>query len=331
MKNNLNVLNGFCINHERNMAKGLEKAERAARQIGIDLIYKDLSDTFDGIVAGNFCSEYMKGRTPNPCVVCNPNIKFRALLDAADEAGAAYIATGHYADTFFNPEDGLWYIKNAANERKDQSYMLYRLGQEAISRLILPLKDYEDKELTRSIAREAGIGNSEQKDSQEICFIDADDNYIDYMARKGYIAPEGNFVDIQGNILGKHKGISHYTIGQRKGLGIALGYPAFVSGIDSENNTVELSNGDNLFTGKVTCSDGAGPIFDKYTENKLCQLNMEVLAKIRYAAKPARALLKVTGDNTAALEFFENQRAVTPGQSVVFYKDSLLLGGGFID
>lgn len=314
-----NVLSGFCLNHKRNTERGLKKAENAARQLGIRLIYRDMSDEFDKTVVSNFCNEYMNGRTPNPCVICNPEIKFKALTEAADEEGAKYIATGHYADTWMDPETGTWFIKKAANESKDQSYMLYRLSQSVISRLILPLNKYADKEEVRALARMARITNSEDKDSQEICFIDKEDTYLEFLKRKGYNDSAGSFIDADGNFLGKHRGVSAYTVGQRKGLGITLGYPAFVTKIDAGNKTISLGKNESLFSNYVKC-----------TGNILCKRESEVYAKIRYAAKPAKAHLTFEENDVITAEFDEPQRAATPGQSLVFYKDGLVIGGGFI-
>lgn len=315
-----NPLGSFSLNGERNAAKGREKAQKVADQLGIKLVYRDVSAEFDNVVVNNFCREYMSGRTPNPCIICNPMIKFRTLTEVADQIGAYHIATGHYAGTFYDPQLDKWFIKRAANSRKDQSYMLYRLTQEQISRVIFPLEKYEDKELIRTIAREAGINNADDKDSQEICFVDNDDNYLDFLGRKGCISEAGDFVDPDGNVLGRHKGICSYTIGQRKGLGIALGKPAFVTEIDSESNTVVLGSNDDLFTGKVKC-----------TETILCKQAAKVQAKIRYAAKPADAELTFNEDDSITVVFDDKQRAPTPGQSVVFYEKDLVVGGGFID
>lgn len=299
---------------------GRERAEKAAHQLGIEFIYKNVADVFDEIVIGNFCSEYASGRTPNPCIVCNPMVKFKILLDTADEAGAYHIATGHYADTYHDEESDLWYIKRAANEKKDQSYMLYRLGQEAISRLILPLNEIDDKEKVRELAREKALINAEAKDSQEICFIDPTDNYKDFLRRRGITAEKGDFVDPEGNVLGEHQGILNYTIGQRKGLGIALGKPAFVTRIDGEKNHVVLGDNADLFNTEVISS---GNVLIKEVTN--------VTAKIRYAAKPAEATLRVLDDGRILTTFKEPQRAATPGQSIVFYNGDLVIGGGFIE
>lgn len=298
-----------------------QRAETAAKELGIDFIYKNVSSEFDKIVIGNFCSEYMKGRTPNPCIVCNPAVKFKTLIDAADEAGAFYIATGHYADTYY--DGSRWYIKRASNLKKDQSYMLYRLEQDVISRLILPLNDVEDKEQVRQLARSRALENSDAKDSQEICFISDEDNYKDFLGRRGFVTPKGDFTDCHGNVLGEHQGILNYTIGQRKGLGIALGKPAFVTSIDSENNRVILGDNEELFNREII--SGENIIID---ENFSSADN--ITAKIRYAAMPAAARLEKLSDGRIKTVFEEPQRAATPGQSIVFYKGDLVIGGGFI-
>lgn len=342
------------------MGKGREdagavRAEMAAKQLGIKFLYRDVSDIFREKVIGNFCSEYVCGRTPNPCIVCNPDVKFKTLLAAADEEGADWIATGHYAGTYQDPESEEWFIRCAKSEAKDQSYMLYRLGEDVISRLILPLNDAEDKEAVREIARKKALKNAEDKDSQEICFIEDGDDYKAFLRRNGCDLPKGDFVDADGNILGEHQGILHYTIGQRKGLGIALGKPAFVTGIDSEKNQVVLGDNQDLFKTEVV-SDGnilLGIDFSRLAQQARearqadCGENGEdgearslgiigfdnmsgITAKIRYAAKPAAASLKLLPDGKILATFEEPQRAPTPGQSIVFYQDDLVLGGGFI-
>ena len=356
--------------------EGRAKAETAAEQLGIKFIYRDLSDEFREKVIGNFCSEYSCGRTPNPCIVCNPGVKFRVLLETADREGAQYIATGHYAGTYHDEDTDTWFIRRAANEAKDQSYMLYRLGQEVVSRLLLPLNDVDDKEKIRDIARTNDMKNAEAKDSQEICFIEADDNYKDFLKRRGYETPEGDFVDAQGNVLGRHKGILNYTIGQRKGLGIALGKPAFVTAIDGVKDQVVLGDNADLFKTEV-CSSGnvmfgvrtdvapmegslekGSPDVTKAETSggvctaedggsvagnggvQVCQTIPDELkawladgirAKIRYAAKPAEASVTLLDDGRIMASFSEPQRAPTPGQSIVFYKGDLVIGGGFID
>lgn len=356
--------------------EGREKAETAAEQLGIKFIYRDLSDEFREKVIGNFCSEYSCGRTPNPCIVCNPGVKFRVLLETADREGAQYIATGHYAGTYHDEATDTWFIRRAANEAKDQSYMLYRLGQEVVSRLLLPLNDVDDKEKIRDIARKNDMKNAEAKDSQEICFIEADDNYKDFLKRRGYETLEGDFVDAQGNVLGRHKGILNYTIGQRKGLGIALGKPAFVTAIDGVKDQVVLGENADLFKTEVCSSgnvmfgvrtdvapmegslekgspdvtkaetsggvctaedggsvagNGGGQVCQTIPDELKAWLGDGIRAKIRYAAKPAEASVTLLDDGRIMASFSEPQRAPTPGQSIVFYKGDLVIGGGFID
>ena len=356
--------------------EGRAKAETAAEQLGIKFIYRDLSDEFREKVIGNFCSEYSCGRTPNPCIVCNPGVKFRVLLETADREGAQYIATGHYAGTYHDEATDTWFIRRAANEAKDQSYMLYRLGQEVVSRLLLPLNDVDDKEKIRDIARKNDMKNAEAKDSQEICFIEADDNYKDFLKRRGYETPEGDFVDAQGNVLGRHKGILNYTIGQRKGLGIALGKPAFVTAIDGVKDQVVLGDNADLFKTEVCSSgnvmfgvrtdvapmegslekgspdvtkaetsggvctaedggsvagNGGGQVCQTIPDELKAWLADGIRAKIRYAAKPEEASVTLLDDGRIMVSFSEPQRAPTPGQSIVFYKGDLVIGGGFID
>lgn len=303
--------------------EGRRRAEKAAEQLSIGFIYKDVSREFEETVIGDFCHQYACGRTPNPCIVCNPKIKFRTLLEAADSLGAYYIATGHYADTFRDEATGKWYIRKAGNARKDQSYMLYRLGQDVISRLLLPLSHVEDKEQVREMARAKALENSEARDSQEICFISEGDDYKDFLRRRGVRLPGGDFVDRDGNVLGQHSGILDFTIGQRKGLGIALGKPAFVTAIDSDTNQVVLGNNEDLFEREIF-SEGNMLTDETWLDDD------GLTAKIRYAAKPARVKLERAGDDRIRACFCEPQRAATPGQSIVFYKDDLVIGGGFI-
>lgn len=318
---------GFYFDVMGTNEEGRRAAADLAERLGIEFISEDVSEAFEKTVIGNFCSEYCSGRTPNPCVICNPTIKFKKLLEAADSVGAYYIATGHYARIFHDEEADLYYVRRGANEKKDQSYMMHRLGQEFLSRLILPLGEFEDKAATRELAREHQMPNAENADSQEICFIDdSKENYVSYIERRGLASKQGNFVDGSGKILGKHKGLIHYTVGQRKGLGIALGKPAFVTAIDPVSGNVTLGDNADLFGTDVISSDTfftAGPDFDAD--------GLSVTAKIRYASKPSAAVLTVLGDGRVKTVFEEPQRAATPGQSIVFYVDDYVVGGGFIE
>lgn len=305
------------------LGEGRKKAERAAKELGIDFVYRDVADSFERVVIDDFCCAYAAGKTPNPCIVCNPSVKFRTLIEAADDLGAGYIATGHYASVRFDEASGKWYVAAAANVRKDQSYMLYRLDQETISRLLLPLSDMEDKTQVRELARARAMGNSEAKDSQEICFIDDDEDYKEFLRRRGVDSKKGHFVDAEGRVLGDHDGILSYTIGQRKGLGIALGKPAFVVDIDGESGNVQLGDNEDLFSREI------------YSENNVIVdeallTGDNVTAKIRYAARPAAVKAQIADGGRIRAVFDEPQRAATPGQSIVFYSGGLVVGGGFI-
>ena len=216
--------------------KTLEAARASARALGIRLFELDLRKEFKAEIIDYFAGEYLSGKTPSPCVRCNPRIKFKYLLKTALENGYDYIATGHYANIVF--EDGVYKLKRAKSAARDQSYMLAGLGQDVLSRLILPLADIEKDEV-RAIADKLGLPCRNAPDSQENCFI-PDNNYALYIENNYRPAPEGNFISPEGEICGRHKGIIHYTIGQRKGLGIALGRPAFVSEIKAQRNEIRL-------------------------------------------------------------------------------------------
>lgn len=309
--------------------QGKLEAAKVAEEVGIDFVYVNVHDRFEDIVIDNFCSEYLRGRTPNPCVVCNPNVKFKTLLDYADKIGAYYIATGHYGKTTYDEKLGSWFIQRGTS-KKDQTYMLYRLPQEVISRFIMPLEGYEKKEEVRAIAEERGLSNAKKKDSQEICFIDEDSTYVEFLKERGYTWEEGNYVDKDGNFLGKHKGIINYTVGQRKGLGVTFGKPAFVLSLDAETGNIVIGDNDDLFGDTVYISDcffpmtGTGELPDSLD-------GITVEAKIRYAAKPSEAVICKKDKNTVVVKFKEKQRAATPGQSLVMYMGDLVLGGGYID
>lgn len=296
-------------------------AKEACDSLGIPFVEIDARDLFEQCVVENFVNEYSRARTPNPCVVCNRYVKFALLCDYARKNGFDRVATGHYCSV--EMVNGRYCIVRAADERKDQSYMLWPLTQDQLSMLQLPLAD-AIKDDVRQAALGEGIKAAEQKESQDICFI-PDGDYISFIeARRGKF-PEGNFVDKQGNVLGKHKGIINYTVGQRKGLGIALGQPMFVTAIDAERNTVTLAPAGGEFSDCVSVSglsfqalEGKDGIYDNLT------------VKIRYAAKPVPCKV-IINNGHADVEFFTPQRAVTPGQSAVFYEGNKVAFGGFID
>ncbi len=298
----------------------LSDAKKVADFLGIDLIVKDYSKEFKTDVKDYFADEYFNGRTPNPCIVCNRKIKFKKLIEVKNEIGADYIATGHYAK--IEKENGI-YTLVCADIKKDQTYFLYQLNQEILSVLKLPLSELSKDEI-RKIAENENIPVAHKSDSQEICFI-PDDDYVNFL-KENYKAevPEGNFIDLDGNILGRHKGIIYYTIGQRKGLGITFGKPVYVIKTDVENNTVTLGENADLFTKKFTASH-INFVSGIPAENKF---SAEV--KIRCRAKKAPAEITVCEDRFI-IEFEEPQRAVTPGQAAVFYNGDKVIGGGIID
>lgn len=313
------VTGAFCIMHDNALAS-LKDAEQVAKSIGIDFITLDLRDEFKQFVIEPFVNSYINGRTPNPCIGCNPTIKFNALLKAADKAGALNIATGHYAGVRYIEESGRYCI-TISTSGKDQSYTLYRLTQEQLKRIVFPLYNRSKTDI-REIARQYGIPVADKRDSQEICFINGDYNeYIEKSLNRRI--PEGRFIlEESGQTVGTHKGITGYTIGQRKGLGLSMGVPVFVTRIDTDNNNVYISKTDPLFK-ELFCNDIVWQGIDDLKEP------LPVTVKIRYTAKQAKAVISKY-EKLIRVSFDEPQRAVTPGQSAVFYKNDIVLGGGVI-
>ena len=304
--------------------KGREAAERVADSLEIPFIYKNVHDAFENLVIENFCSEYACGRTPNPCIICNPMVKFELLLSEAIATGADHIATGHYARVI----NGNLHI--ARNAKKDQSYMLYRLTSDVLERLILPLGEVENKEMVRDYARAHEMENADKKDSQEICFIsDEDGGYLNFLAQRGIQSKEGNFLDTNNQIIGRHQGLAHYTVGQRKGLGITFGKPTFVLSLNSMDNSITLGDNQDLMKFNVASTNHVflGKQTDQVPES---YIGVPLTAKIRYAAQPAAAVIESMKDGMVKTRFELPQRAITPGQSIVFYAGDMLVGGGFI-
>ena len=289
-------------------------AERSASELGIRLHVIDAASAFENTVCRNFVSEYINGRTPNPCIICNREVKFRYLCDYAREHGFDAVATGHYAEVC-SVTDGLatrYYVAPAKDSAKDQSYMLSRLSQDVLSMLILPMSG-EIKSDIYEAARKVGLSSADKPESQEICFI-PDGKYTDYIEKRAGACARGNFVDREGRVLGEHKGIIHYTVGQRKGLEIALGKRVFVTDIDSEKNTVTLEDApalsDTVYVEDIVFSKIAPP--KEPAEFKLA-------VKLRYLAKLKEAAVTVYPDGRAIVRLCEPQPSVTPGQSAVFY------------
>ena len=298
-----------------------------AKALDLELIIEDISVNFKKSVMDYFYNEYINGRTPNPCVECNKFIKFPYMLENAKKIGAYYIATGHYV-RIFQDDNGMHKIKRGKALDKDQSYMMYNLGQDVLQHVLFPLGDLTSKEETRKIAKEANLPNAGRKDSQDICFI-PDDDYKKFIHEEyNYKPVTGEFVDPKGKVLGEHKGLINYTIGQRKGLGIAAGKPMYVLKLDNKANTVVVGENEALFSTMVLSH-----------KNHFCYLDLkdgeelEVEAKIRYAGNPSKAVI-VKDKHLIKTVFEEPQRAVTPGQSLVFYDDggddAILIGGGTI-
>lgn len=307
--------NGNVIFDEVNSARQLCDA------LGVELIYADYRNEFKKDVIENFVESYIKGKTPNPCVECNRTVKFRYVFDYADKFGFDYIATGHYARVEKN-EDSTFSLLKAKDIRKDQSYVLYNLTSHQLSRLLLPLGIYSKDEV-RAFAKEAGLKNYNKADSQDICFISGD--YYDFIrdfTSKDF--PEGNFIDKDGKILGKHKGIIRYTVGQRKGLGLSFDSPRYVVSKNPDDNTVILGREEELFSDTVFIKNLNIVGAEKITSP------VEVEAMVRYNQKPQKATCYPEDKGVTKVVFLNPQRAPSSGQSLVMYIGDRLFGGGII-
>ena len=299
----------------------IDDARRVAYKLGIEHLVLNFTDVFEKDVIDYFAAQYAAGLTPNPCIACNRHVKFDAMLRRAKELEFDYIATGHYAVIEQNTA-GRWLLKKAPAS-KDQSYVLYSFTQEQLSRTLMPLGKYTKPE-ARAMAEEAGLPVAHKPDSQEICFVENND-YAGFIERyTGETAPAGEFVDQNGNVIGRHRGITHYTVGQRKGLGVSFGRPMYVTKIDTVHNQITLGEEGSQYASSLIAADLNFIPFDTL-ENE-----MDITAKVRYQAKPAKAKLVPLGDGKVRVNFVEAQRAVTPGQAVVFYDDDLVVGGGTI-
>lgn len=302
-------------------------AKAVCDKLGIKHYTADFKAEFKSNVIDYFVSEYQSGRTPNPCIVCNRFLKFDAMQEFAESLGATKIATGHYARIEYDKKTGRYLLKGAAASKKDQTYALYSLTQKQLSKTLMPLGGVENKDETRAIAEKLGFDTANKADSMEICFV-PDDDYVSYIEKlTGKKCPEGDFVDSEGNVLGRHGGIINYTIGQRKGLGVTFGKPMFVTRIDAEKNQVVLGEKGTEFSSELYADKLNFIPFDKLSEP------IKVLAKVRYSAKPGKATVSPAGEDLARVVFEEPQRAVTPGQAVVFYdaqNPETVVGGGII-
>ena len=310
--------NGGCCG-----LSAVDDARRVADRLEIPYYVMNFKQEFKKNVMDYFTAEYLKGRTPNPCIACNRYVKWEALLERSMAIGADYIATGHYA-RIEQLSNGRYAIKNSVTALKDQTYALYNLTQEQLKRTLMPVGDYTKDEIC-AIAEETGLMVAHKKDSMEICFI-PDHDYASFIEEyTGKTMEPGNFVDLDGNVLGRHKGISHYTVGQRKGLNLAMGYPVFVVAIRPETNEVVLGNGQDVFTDVVRCNKLNWMALEGVGEEEI-----SVNAKIRYSHKGAPCKIRRIGEDMVECRFEEPVRAATPGQAVVFYQDDYVAGGGTI-
>jgi tRNA-specific 2-thiouridylase len=298
-------------------------AKNVADMLGIPFTSIDFSDVFYKQVMQKFATDYCNARTPNPCVKCNRYVKWEALLQWANKQGAEYVATGHYAKVV-KLANGRYTVEASRIGGKDQSYALYGLTQDQLAHTLMPDGEYT-KDQIREFAKKINLDISEKKDSQEISFISGKD-YAKFLEEKMdmEIPPPGNFINEQGTILGKHKGITHYTIGQRKKLNLALGYPVFVSKINKETNEVVIKDTGDVFSDRLICNEINYMGMEALTEPRT------VIAKIRYADQGTKCEISKIGDDQIECKFEKPVRAVTPGQAVVFYEADYVLGGGTI-
>lgn len=301
----------------------VEDARRVANKLGIPYYVLNFAHSFAEQVIDRFAEEYLQGRTPNPCIVCNEKVKFGTFLQKALELECDYVATGHYASVDYDPDRGRFVIRRGKDRMKDQSYTLYGLTQEQLSRTLLPLGKY-DKEQVREKARELGLITANKPDSQEICFV-PDGDYRKFIER---YAPEsvrpGDIVDLDGNVLGRHRGVSFYTVGQRKGLGISHPTPLYVVRIDAKENRVVV--------GPKEAVAGVALLANPVNFVAVSELRepMGVTCKIRYKSEDTPATIEPGPDGGVITRFDEPERAITPGQSVVWYDGDTVVGGGII-
>lgn len=301
----------------------VDDARRVAQMLDIPYYVLDFRNEFKKEVMDYFVDEYLHGRTPNPCIVCNRKVKWEALLRRSLEIGADYIATGHYARIEQLP-NGRYAIKNSVTSAKDQTYALYNLSQYQLAHTLMPVGEYEKNEI-RKIAEKNGLLVANKPDSQDICFV-PDGDYAAFIEREAKeVPPPGNFVTRDGKILGQNKGITHYTIGQRKGLNLSMGHPVFVTEIRPDTNEVVIGEAEDVFTYELTCSR-----LNFMSVNDISS-KTRALAKIRYSHRGEMCEIERIDEDKLRVVFDNPVRAVTPGQAVVFYDGEFVLGGGIIE
>ncbi len=299
-------------------------ARAVANRLGIPFEVVDYTTAFEREVIGQFIDDYTAGRTPNPCIVCNRTMKFDRLYREAQVRGCESIVTGHYARVEYDKTRGKWMLKKAKNLAKDQSYVLYFLTQEQLAHTRFPLGEMESKDEVRRQAAESGFENAHKRDSQDICFV-PDGKYADFIRRRtGKHYPVGDFVDADGRVLGQHKGLIGYTIGQRKGLGLSLPAPLYVCRKDMQQNTVVLAPEAALYSRRLWAEAFS------FVSGEWPTQPLRVCARTRYSAKEAPATVTAYPDGRVEVLFDQPQRAITTGQAVVLYDDDVVVGGGTI-
>ena len=314
----MELFSGSCCNIDTNM-----DAKNVCNLIGIPHFTFNYREEFKKYVIDDFIDCYSQCKTPNPCIECNRYLKFGKMYEKAQEMGCEYIATGHYAKTEYSEKYQRWVLKKSNSLKKDQSYVLWNIPKELIEHIIFPLGEFEDKEQIREIARDNNLKVANKPDSEDICFV-PDGNYKRFLENNSNLKPlEGNIVNSEGKILGRHTGLYNYTIGQRKGLGISNPVPLFVLGFNEEKNEVIVGEEKELYKKEVLVDSINLLLMDKITEWT------EVEVKTRYSTKSAKAKI-IQEENKIRIVFEEPQRAITPGQSAVFYKDDIVVGGGKI-
>ncbi|WP_297435124.1 tRNA 2-thiouridine(34) synthase MnmA [uncultured Clostridium sp.] len=300
----------------------VEDARRVANKLDIPFYVLNFRESFKKNVIDYFVDEYVNGRTPNPCIMCNKHLKFDELLMKAEGLGADYVATGHYGK--IDKINGRHVLVKSEDDKKDQTYALYNMTQYQLEHTLMPCGEYK-KDTIREIAKKIGLDVHNKKDSEEICFIPDNDHGLYIKTAVPSKVKDGNFVDKEGNILGRHKGIVYYTIGQRKGLGLSLGRPAYVTSIDPIRNEVVIGPEEDIFKTELICKDV------NFMSIENLDTPMTVKAKIRYLARPEEAILTPLENGRVKVTFKEKQRAITMGQSVVFYEENYVVGGGVIE
>ena len=301
----------------------VEDARSVCYRLGIDHFVFNFKEAFRKKVINQFTESYLNGKTPNPCIECNRHIKFDKMLRRAEELGFDYIATGHYAERVYDYKTNRYILKRPKDRSKDQTYVLYGLTQYQLSKTLFPLGEYEKSDIRR-IAEAAGLINSRKPDSQDICFV-PDGDYASFIKKNtGAEIKEGNFISADGDVIGRHKGIINYTIGQRRGIGISIGKPAYVTDKNALENTVTIGDESNLYNSEITAYDVNLISLDSISDE------MRVTAKVRYSRNEQAAVVIPSGNGEVLVKFDEPQTAPASGQAVVFYDGDVVIGGGTI-